>query len=208
MDRDDKYAEYLESGAGNGEPRAHRARLDFVRSLLADTATWEEPPLGLGGSIDRALGRRPRWGRGAVAAAAAAVAAVAWAAASGGLLGIGEEEEPPLAVISLSGTELAGVAQGTASVRATDGGWSIYLDVEGLEPAPTGSYYQAWVGSNGEVVPVGSFHMREGAVPIGLWSGVDPHQYRVITVTLEQEGAIAPSGRVMMWGEATFFTDD
>ncbi len=205
MDRDEKHAEYLESGVESGESRAQLMRLDLTRALLADSATWAEPPMGLGASIDRAITRRPRWGRWA--AAAAAVAAVAWVVAASGLIG-SEVETPPLAVISLTGTELAVVAQGTASVRATEGGWSIYLDVEGLDPAPAGSYYQAWMGSNGEIVPVGSFHMREGVVPIGLWSGVDPHHYRVITVTLEEEGATAPSGRVMMWGEATSFSDD
>jgi hypothetical protein len=50
-------------------------------------------------------------------------------------------------------------------------------------------------------VPVGTFHWREGGVPIELWSGVATDDYPVLLVTLEEEGSEpGPTGVVALEG--------
>ena len=58
-----------------------------------------------------------------------------------------------------------------------------------LPPARAGHYYQAWLkNAAGLAVTVGTFHARQGGHDIVLWSGVDPHDFRVLTVTDQRIG--------------------
>jgi hypothetical protein len=102
----------------------------------------------------------------------------------------------------MTGTGLGTGAGGTAAVRPTESGWWIRLDLQGLPPAPTGSYYEGWVWSDdGEGISIGSFHNRGGDDPVILWSGVELAEYPSIWVTLEPEdGVAAASGEVVMKG--------
>jgi hypothetical protein len=105
-------------------------------------------------------------------------------------------------VLAMSGTELEIGASGTAAVRPTGSGWWIRLELDGLAPAPEGSYYEGWVWSDdGEGVSIGTFHLRGGGEPVILWSGVDMTVYPSIWVTLESEDdGPEASDSVMMTG--------
>jgi Anti-sigma-K factor rskA len=205
------------------EDRAVAAFLDAVAPMLRDEAVWVEPPAGLADSIvaaiaaERAAPGRPdvirptavptarpvaatrrrsraTWWIGAAAAAAVAALAVGIVVTRGD----GESEEQ----FAIDGTELDSDATATAEVAELPNGAAIRLDVENLDPAPDGYYYQGWVRSEaGDTVTIGTFHMRGGDGSVTLWSGVDLARYPTLTVTLQQEGAGAESsGEVVLRG--------
>ncbi|MGH8873023.1 MAG: anti-sigma factor [Acidimicrobiia bacterium] len=203
---DDSRAQYLASGSGDG-PQEHE-RLDLIRAVLANEATWAEPPPQVADGLLAALAEEAVPGRTAPPEQASRWPLVA--ALTGGLVAVvalvlstvnvvDEERE---ILVAMSGTELEVAAQGQAAVRPTKAGWWIRLDVTGLPPAPEGSYYEGWVWSDdGEGVSIGTFHLRGGDAPVVLWSGVPLAEYPSIWVTLEDEdeGAEA-SDRVVMTG--------
>ena len=139
-----------------------------------------------------------RW-RAARAAAAAVLVVVALTALTGEQTGRQGATE-----VALSGTELAPEASAVATLADTPLGTVIDLDVSGLEPAPDGAFYHAWLrqeGDAGEGVSAGTFHLRGGDGQIELWAGVSPEQYPVITVTLQREGeGPESSGEVVLRG--------
>jgi len=144
--------------------------------------------------------RRSRW-RWPVAAAAAALILVVGAAAL--LIAPGSDDShPPGQAFSIAGTPMAPGASAVATVDSQPAGVAIVLDVHGLPPADPGTYYQAWVENGEGKVTVGTFHMRGGDGWIYLWSGVDPHEYPNLNVTLEDEGPDQSwSGRVVLTGK-------
>lgn len=208
MTSDDRRARYLESGAfddGEGDDR-----LDLIRQVMADESTWADPPPGIYESVVAAIDPRPSqpepvtarsWPRWAAAGVAALVALVALL----GTLGVFDAApEPETVVVAMAGTELAPEAQGAVSLREHPSGWWIWLEVEGLPPAPEDTYYQGWVWRDGEGVSIGTFHLRGGTDPVTLWAGVDVNEYPSIWITLQDEGGgTEASDRVMMRGEIT-----
>ncbi len=207
MSPEDDKATYLETGTGDVPDRD---RLDQIRNALTSADIWAEPPQSaLDGVLSairsesgsprsepervRALTRWPA----AVAAVAVAAAMVALVIASAMTLSRNDEE-----VIAMEGTDLMPAAAGTASLRPTDSGWWIRLDLDGISPAATGTYYEGWVWSDdGEGVSIGTFHMRGGPGSVTLWSGVDVGEYPSIWVTIQDEGAgPSPSDLVVMKG--------
>jgi Anti-sigma-K factor rskA, C-terminal len=101
--------------------------------------------------------------------------------------------------IVMAGTDIAPTANATAAIKATGLGLRIRLDISGLEPAPAGSYYQAWIrNEDGGAVTAGTFHMRGGDGAIELWTGVLMDEYPIITVTLQNEGDGAQSSGVVV----------
>jgi hypothetical protein len=206
MGSDDTRSEYL--ATGSGEKPADHEQLDLIRGVLAGNSTWAEPPDGV---MEGMLATISRDGDGPVQVtrpvtswrrpwlvATAAVAVIT-------LLVVGVTavfDEPDLdTVVAVNGTDLAPAATGIATLRPTPSGWYIRLDVSGLPAAPEGSYYEGWVWSEEEGVSIGTFHLREGAEPVVLWSGVDVAEYPAIWVTLQDEGAGAEaSDRIMMKG--------
>jgi Anti-sigma-K factor rskA len=190
MGSDETRADYLASGAGTPPP--DREHLDLVRGVLANPAIWEVPPTGVvdgllasireGEAVEAKPGSRGRAWLGAVGAVAAL-----------GLLivGVGAALPDPGAetIVAIGGTELMPDAEGVATLRPTGSGWYIRLDLDGLPPAPAGSYYEGWVWSEDDGVSIGTFHLRGEPGPVVLWSGVDVADYPAIWVTLEDEGA-------------------
>lgn len=195
---------YLETGAGGNLEGADR--LDRIRSLLERAETWAEPPAGLLEDIleatDReparvmpAPRRRPRYLPGLSIAAVLAIVLVGLIL----FLDQGPAEQDDM-VVALAGTELAPGARGEARIDETPAGWYIRLQVDGLPPAPEGSYYEGWLWREGEGVSIGTFHLRSSE-PIALWSGVSPDEYPVVRITLQDVGGgPAASERVMMAG--------
>jgi hypothetical protein len=200
---DDVKVRYLESG--EGEPSVAKDRLDLLRHVLRQEATWAGPPRGtsgdlveMGGATEEVeVGPRPRRFVLALVAALGLTALI---------VGVTSRPAPDDEVVAMMvGTELAPEAEGTARLRETPSGWYIRLEVSGLPPAPVDSYYEGWVWDRGEGVSIGTFHLRGGNEPVALWSGVDVADYPTIWVTLQDEGGGAEtSDRLMMTGEASF----
>ncbi len=203
-----------------GDLEATTAVLDALGPSLRDRAVWSEPPASVGDSIVAAIAaervtspappatadldvqrRRRRPGRwlGAVAAAALALAIGA------GLLLTREGDEQPGEQLAITGTDLAPDASATAVVDDTGAGVAIRLDLRGLEPAPEGQYYQGWLrNAEGELVSIGTFHMRDGDATITLWAGVEVKDYPTLTVTLQTEDeGTGSSGQVVLRGSLT-----
>ena len=103
--------------------------------------------------------------------------------------------------VALGGTELAQSASGTGELTATDSGFRITLDAQGLPALPANEFYQAWLrNAAGVLVPVGSFSSSDDEVT--LWSGVDPTEFTTMTVTIEAaDGDQASSGRRVLQGD-------
>lgn len=189
-------------------PEPDSARLD---ALLRDPVVWDGPPPGLRGSLMEAVAaeaaelqaphqqpagarRGPRFAGWLVAAAVALLLAV-----GGGWLTRSDSAD---VVVALQGTPDAPTAIGTAEFTSTGAGMEITVQVEGLAAAAPGTYYAAWLVGPKGVVPVGSFHVRDGSQePIELWSGVPLGDYPTLMVTLQQEGAPpVPSEAVVLRG--------
>ena len=90
---------------------------------------------------------------------------------------------------------------------ATPAGLKILLDADGLEGAPEGFMYEAWVGDGTIGVSAGTFHLRGGSDRIELWAGVTGPEFRRLWVTLEPiDDDASPSGDTRLRGE--FSLDD
>jgi hypothetical protein len=206
MGSEDVRPEYL--ATGSGERPADHEQLDLIRGVLAESSTWEEPPEGV---VDALLATIAREGLSPSADPEGStsprrpwlVTAGAVAAISLLVFGVVSVLNEPIAetVVAMTGTDLAPAAAGIATLHPTRSGWYIRLDVSGLPAAPEGSYYEGWVWSDHEGVSIGTFHLRDGADPVVLWSGVEVAEYPAIWVTLEDEGAgPGASDQIMMKG--------
>jgi hypothetical protein len=137
--------------------------------------------------------RRRRWVRPVLAAAAALVLVAAVAT------GVLATRERPTATIELAGGVGDPAAHGRLRVIERDAGWRLVLDVQGLAPAPPGTYYQGWAIKGGEYVPLGTFHMHKSG-QVEMWSGVPMKQFRRIEVTSQRVGAGQNPGTVVLAG--------
>ncbi|MGH9209728.1 MAG: anti-sigma factor [Acidimicrobiales bacterium] len=222
---EDELAAFLEGdaltdGFGGAGDEPGRDAAEHLRSLLDDEALWAEPSPGgveaLLGAIKAETGIDPSprhlprpspspsrrraptgW---LVAVAAAAVVALVVGVVGG--LAIGGDDGGAGQEFDVAGTDLAPDASAVASVEMLGSGAAIELDVQNLAPAPLGTYYQAWVkNAEGDLVTVGTFHVREGDDHVELWAGVDLERYTTLTVTIQQEGAgQESSGQVVLTG--------
>jgi Anti-sigma-K factor rskA len=192
-----------------------------VARLLEDPAVWAEVPAGLRertlATATRAdddavvtrpeLGPPPRTGgptrrarhRGVLLAAAALV--LLGLVVAGGLR-MGRGTNPGGVEVALTGTEDTPGATATAELRKEPAGVSVQFEVDGLPPAPDGTFYEVWlVGRTGKV-SAGTFHLRGPQDRIDLWLGVDPDGYDAITVTRQPTaGGTTADGVVMLRGE-------
>lgn len=115
------------------------------------------------------------------------------------LLGDSGGDDADVVAVGLQGTSEAPGATATAEVAATPLGTRIELSVEGLPPAPEGTYYEAWLRQGPDVgVSAGTFHLRGGDGSIELWAGVDLDDYPLVSVTLQDEGGGAESSGVVV----------
>jgi hypothetical protein len=163
--------------------------------ILNGDAVWSNSP----DVLDEVLaeidgdGRAPRRWWIPVAAAVLVVAAIGSTVLS----------QPDPVDFTLAGTELAPTAAADVRVVETPAGLVLRLEIEGLDPAQPGTYYQGWVVSVDAEVSVGTFHMRGGDGSVSLWSGVEAGDYPELIVTLEDETAgPARSDLVVMTGRA------
>jgi hypothetical protein len=200
--------------------------LEPFGATLRSSALWESPPEDLPARITAAIATeranasstlksaapaeptptdlivehrgRPRWLRPALALAAAAVLAF-----TAGVLVArdrddgGGVDEGAIADVALSATGAAPGAEASGRVYDRGAGFSIHLEVNGLPPAPDGTYYEGWLADeDGQVwVSVGTFHMRGDERRVVLWSGVPSDRFPRMVVTSQTEGAGAGGDR-------------
>lgn len=201
--------EFLASGSESGEKPADHDRLELIRAILDDEAVWSEPPHEVGDALIEAIAREAEPGRPNPRSTverwpwAAAVAVAAGLALFIGLTVV--TTDPDEIVVAMEGTELEAAAAGEATLRPTGDGWWIGLEVSDLPPAGEGTYYEGWVWSDdGDGVSIGTFHLRGEGANVVLWSGVDPTNYPMVWVTLEDEdGDPSASDRIVMRGRIT-----
>ncbi|MGH3650099.1 MAG: anti-sigma factor [Acidimicrobiia bacterium] len=179
---------------------------DRIDEMLRNEAVWAELPDGVeqgllaamapSGPVVTATGETPsRWP--VYAAAMVAVAALFAILVLGPLNGPGGDQGR---AFDLLGADAAPDARGTGAVGAAEAGWWIRLEVLGLDPAPSGTYYEGWVSRGDDLVSIGTFHMRDGKTAT-LWSGVPMTEYPDLMVTLQTEGAgVGPSEQVVLTG--------
>ena len=212
---DDLIAQYLETGdetllASLPTDEADDAR--EMRALLAEPAIWEEPSADLAARIDAAVRVTPQAGavttlsaaRGArparrinpiITAIAGVAAGIALAFAFASFRDSADNGEE----VAVAATDLAPGVGGSAILVERSAGFEITLELVGLERAPKGFFYEAWVKGDKGLVPIGTFHTGGHIV---LWSGVDIAEYPQLTVTLEPEdGDPASSGQRLLTAE-------
>lgn len=182
-----------------------------VGTALRRQATWAEPPDNVEDQVIAAIGRvapqlrrrstTSRWAR----PVAAAILALALAAGAVAIAFRGDARTE----IALQATDLAPTAEGELRLRDTSSGLDIELEVEGLRPAEADEYYQGWVRTvAGDIITIGTFHLRDDADPVRLWAGVDLDQLMGLTVTLQKLGdGPASSGAVVLKADLSEATD-
>ena len=190
-DRPDSDAEESES----------RAALAPFAASLGSAAVWSVPPDELEALVlervraaaatnSVAPAASPARVRGVISrrllpAVAAAVVAFAIGFA---IANRSDDDANAMADVQLAGTELAPTASASGDVVDRGAGYAIRLDMVGLPPAPEGSYYEGWLrADDGEMVSVGTFHMRGGDGSVVLWSGVRVAEYSTLIVTEQVE---------------------
>jgi len=212
MNDEERYANYLQGGTLDDTlDDGARAELDELRRLLATSSTWDEPPPELADDVvagiraearettPPATRHRRTWMRPVLTVAAATVGVLAVALGAVLVTGDGDDDSESFA---LAATDVIPDATGSATVESTGSGLSISLTIEGLPPAEPGTFYQAWMRSDTDSVPIGTFHARGGDGPIELWSGVEIADYPTMTVTVQEEGAgPESSGIVVLRGD-------
>lgn len=182
---------------------------DAVVAAIAAEAGSAAPTSTLATPADRAApsslaDRRARrsWSAGSLLAAAAAVAVVV-----AGVIVTTRGSGTDGVAFALSGTEAAPGATAEVTIAATPAGLKILLDADGLDGAPEGYMYEAWIGDGTIGISAGTFHLRGGDGPIELWAGVTGPEFRRLWITLEPIDAdTAPSGDTRLRGE--FSLDD
>jgi Anti-sigma-K factor rskA len=192
------------------------AELALLAELLADESTWTEPSAALEAAVVRAVADTdPLADTPATTGDAAALGAakprrrrstlsfVAAAAAVALLLGTVAEARRTASAdftAELRATGLAPGAHASADVTRNDAGFRVVLDARGLPPLRPGEYYQAWLKNRrGTLVPIGTFSSSDGRVT--LWSGVEPLNFPVISVTIEAaDNHQTSSGRRVLTG--------
>ena len=199
----------LAGDSTDGVTGTERARLDAIRTVLADPAVWERPDPQLEDHIVAAIAAehgsglppetrsRRRFGRVIFGVAAALIIA------AGVAVGLTRHPDDTALTYSaqLAGTPLAADASGQATLTRTTSGWRIELHGSGLPRRDGGDFYEAWLkNAAGVLVPIGTFNEP---AEVTLWAGVSPADFPTLTVTQQQgNGNPASSGRVVLRGTA------
>lgn len=212
-------ARALEGVARLADDRAEQLVADRLRNLLDRPGTWLAAPdlpmtaiLGIGPEsaattpdpVTRAvdppvpvIAKRPgrprlRWalGVGGIIAGAAAAAVLAVAVL------VPDQETTEFRLRAAAPGDRA-----TATVAAVsmDAGWHLTVYIDGLPPAPPGTYYQGWLISNGIPVPMGTFHLREAGA-VEWWSGVRLTEKSTVLVTRQRLGGTQEPDVILLTG--------
>jgi hypothetical protein len=137
--------------------------LRATATVLADRTLWEEPSPELDARVMALIdGSAPHTGdpatpprrrRAPIAAAVAVAAAVVVAViAWSGLAGPAPDWE-----VAIVGTDLAPDASGSVRGWNVDAGTRVEFDVDGLDPAPPGHFYEIWFSRDRVHLSAGTF---------------------------------------------------
>jgi hypothetical protein len=149
--------------------------------------------------LARHRARRRGWQRPLVLAAAAAI--VLLVVVSAAVLRWGGDD-PQGVEVALAGTPAAPEASATMRLRDEPAGVAVTLEVDGLPPAPEGTFYEAWLVGDAGKVSAGTFHQRGDQDEITLWLGVDTEGYEALSVTRQPvDGGSLADGEVVLRGE-------
>ncbi len=211
MNDEERYADYLEGGTLDDTlDDAARAELDDLRRLFASPSTWDDPPPELaddivaeiraevpdvvpdGGAAPQDVDAPRPHGRGRCRSGAR----------RGARRRARDSRRRRRRVVHARRH-----GGHTRRERQRDGGVNRLgaLDLAHHRWSPARRAGHVLPGLDAErhrLVPIGTFHAREGDGPIELWSGVDVADYPTMTVTIQQEGAgPESSGIVVLRGE-------
>lgn len=179
--------------AGCAACRAGLASLDRLRAALSEPSVWESPGPNLEGHIlaefERrrapAGGRRSRlaWVAGAAVAAVALVVSFVWSGA-------------PDWEVYLVATPNAPLAMATVEGWNEPEGTRMRFEIEELEPAPEGTYYEIWLtAADGRHVSGGTF-TGPGVFETSI--GVGRRDFPRVWITLEPaDDDLGPSRTVV-----------
>jgi hypothetical protein len=141
--------------------------------------------------------RRSSWAQrtGWLAAAASVMLVV------GVGLGVGvrrtDSESRNTTEFALVATELEPNARGSVAITPTESGLRIELDAQGLPRRDGRLFYQAWLKGESGLVPIGTFHTGDN---VTLWAGVALDDFPTLTITQEEVGDQASSGKKVLAG--------
>jgi anti-sigma factor RsiW len=177
--------------------RLELAGLAQAAGMLAYAVPAAGPPPDLRARIlDAARRERPnvvplRPGRSRVTLALASGAAAAACVAVGlGIWAVSLHEKLGSTTAALHAGPLRAVRlHGAAGSLVVARGGEATLVVSGLEPAPAGKTYEAWVIRGGRAAPAGLFAARHGTAIVHLTGRV--RSGAVVGVTLERAGGVA-----------------
>jgi anti-sigma factor RsiW len=204
-----EYEAHLDACAGCQE---ELASLHGAAASLAYAVDAPAPPPDLRGRIltqarsERAsvVPLRPRWAFRATAAAAVLAACAAlglgiWAASLSSSLV--EEREAAAALAELVDAERIPL-EGADGALLVGANGQAALVIRGLDEAPEGKLYEAWVRTDGEtMLPAGTFDGRGERTVFRLTRPVPTGG--LVAVTLEDEPVDQPEGEIVLTAEPT-----
>jgi anti-sigma factor RsiW len=183
--------------------RADLASLGETATALAYAADGPEPPAALRDRIlsaaaaerENVVPLRPRWAIPAVVTAVAAVAATValaiWATSLSSQLGNERDarhaQERAAAIVGDPAARRVKIEGGRGSLVVTPTGQGA-LVLSGLNPAPSGKTYEAWVAEGGSPKPAGTFDGGGDVTAFALSRPVPDGA--TVMVTVEKNGGV------------------
>jgi Anti-sigma-K factor rskA/Putative zinc-finger len=147
---------------------------------------------------------------GAAAAAVVVVLAnIGQSAAPALVSGTGPSVITPLSATTEAKTFHVGGATGQATARQAGESWTYVLQVRGLRPLPGNGFYECWWSGKGsslahpKLVSGGTFVVgKSGSATLTMTTGVDPHHFRRMKITVEQPGSGRLLGPTVLVGQS------
>jgi anti-sigma factor RsiW len=147
---------------------------------------------------------------GAAAAAAVVVlASIGQSAAPALVSGTGPSVMTPLIATTAAKSFHVGGATGQATARQVGESWTFELTVHGLRPLPGNGFYECWWSGPGstpqnlKLVSGGTFVVgKAGSATLTMTTGVDPHVFRRMKITVEQPGSGQLLGPTVLVGRS------
>lgn len=149
-------------------------------------------------SLDAARRRRHR------AAVLAVAAAVVLLAATGFLVTRADDDAPEpdlVAATTLDPLEPVGEAGAEARLVRAEGHYQLVLDTHDMAAAPAGQHYELWLldPASDSAAPI-SLGPMTGSTTVPLPDGVDPTEYDVVDISLQDAGQTEHSGHSLLRG--------
>lgn len=155
-------------------------------------------------SLDEARHRRHRTVLLAVAAAFVLLAASGFLVSRVADSGDSAAEPDLVAATTLDPLEPVGEAGAEARLVRADGHYQLVLDTHDMAAAPDGQHYELWLldpaSESAEPVSLGPM---TGSTTVAVPDGVDPDDYDVVDISLQDAGQTEHSGHSLLRGTLT-----